>query len=59
MSTKRAAAGAGIGSGPPVLPRTNVSVEHFQILLQRFESLVSSIVALKEEIAIVPGLDEW
>lgn len=33
--------------------------EHLQILLQRFESLLSSIVGLKEEIATVPGMDEW
>lgn len=46
-------------SGPPTLPRVQMPAEHLQILLQRFESLLSSIVGLKEEIAVVPGMDEW
>lgn len=46
-------------SAPPTLPRAQIPVEHLQILLQRFESLLSSIVGLKEEISVVPGMDEW
>ncbi|GAC99091.1 hypothetical protein PHSY_006688 [Pseudozyma hubeiensis SY62] len=46
-------------SAAPTLPRAQIPVEHLQILLQRFESLLSSIVGLKEEISVVPGMDEW
>lgn len=65
MSSKRAgeatatAAVAATTAAPPTLPRAQIPVEHLQILLQRFESLLSSIVGLKEEIAVVPGMDEW
>ncbi|SPO26738.1 uncharacterized protein UTRI_04046_B [Ustilago trichophora] len=59
MASKRAAEAAAAMSGPPTLPRVQVPAEHLQILLQRFESLLSSIVGLKEEIAMVPGMDEW
>ncbi|TKY84845.1 hypothetical protein EX895_005925 [Sporisorium graminicola] len=59
MASKRAAEAAAAVSAPPTLPRVQIPAEHLQILLQRFESLLSSIVGLKEEIAVVPGLDEW
>lgn len=61
-SSKRAAeaaAAAAALSTPPTLSRAQIPVEHLQILLQRFESLLSSIVGLKEEVAVVPGMDEW
>ncbi|SJX63505.1 uncharacterized protein SRS1_14261 [Sporisorium reilianum f. sp. reilianum] len=60
MASKRAAeAAAAAASAPPTLPRVPMPAEHLQILLQRFESLLSSIVGLKQEIAVVPGMDEW
>ncbi|GAC75166.1 hypothetical protein PANT_14c00073 [Moesziomyces antarcticus T-34] len=45
--------------GPATLGKVQMPAEHLQILQQRFESLLSSIVGLKEEIATVPGVDEW
>ena len=59
MASKRAGEATAAMSGPPTLPRVQMPAEHLQILLQRFESLLSSIVGLKEEIAMVPGMDEW
>ncbi|EST04995.1 hypothetical protein PSEUBRA_005798 [Kalmanozyma brasiliensis GHG001] len=59
MASKRAGEAAAAIAGPPTLPRAQIPAEHLQILLQRFESLLSSIVGLKEEIATVPGMDEW
>ncbi|ETS60010.1 hypothetical protein PaG_06001 [Moesziomyces aphidis] len=45
--------------GHATLGKVQMPAEHLQILQQRFESLLSSIVGLKEEIATVPGVDEW
>lgn len=59
MASKRAGEAVAAPAGPPTLPRAQIPAEHLQILLQRFESLLSSIVGLKEEIATVPGMDEW
>lgn len=61
MSSKRANEAAAVAAmaAPPTLPRVQMPAEHLQILQQRFESLLSSIVGLKEEIAMVPGVDEW
>ncbi|SNX84969.1 uncharacterized protein MEPE_03678 [Melanopsichium pennsylvanicum] len=58
MPSKKAAETT-VVAGPPILPRVQMAAEHLQILLQRFESLLGSIVGLKEEIAMVPGVDEW
>ncbi|SPC64263.1 uncharacterized protein UHOD_05081 [Ustilago sp. UG-2017b] len=59
MASKRAGDTMAATAGPPTLPRVQIAAEHLQILQQRFESLLSSIVGLKEEIAMVPGMDEW
>ncbi|KAJ1018897.1 hypothetical protein NDA16_004700 [Ustilago loliicola] len=59
MASKRAGESSVAMLGPPTLPRVQMPAEHLQILQQRFESLLSSIVGLKEEIAMVPGMDEW
>lgn len=59
MASKRAGEPSTTMAGPPTLPKVQIPAEHLQILLQRFESLLSSIVGLKEEIAMVPGMDEW
>ncbi|CDW97875.1 hypothetical protein [Sporisorium scitamineum] len=59
MASKRAAEAAAVVSAAPTLPKVQMPAEHLQILLQRFESLLSSIVGLKQEIAVVPGMDEW
>lgn len=59
MSSKRAGETSAATAGPPTLPRVQMPAEHLQILQQRFESLLSSIVGLKEDIAMVPGMDEW
>ncbi|EPQ26924.1 uncharacterized protein PFL1_05559 [Pseudozyma flocculosa PF-1] len=45
--------------GPPTMPRVQPPIDHLQILLQRFESLISSIVTLREETQMIPGIDEW
>ena len=59
MSVKRDGAVATSAPEATTLAKTQIPAEHLQVLLQRFESLVTSIVALKEEIAMVPGVDEW
>lgn len=45
--------------GPPTLAKVSPPQEHLQMLYQRFESLISSIVTLREEINMIPGVDEW
>lgn len=59
MTSRRAGNAAAVLVGPPTLPKVQMPAEHLQILLQRFESLLSSIVGLKEEVAAIPGVDEW
>ncbi|KAN0065161.1 hypothetical protein ACQY0O_001658 [Thecaphora frezii] len=56
-TAKRAAAPQPVG--PPAMSRVLPPMDHLQILLQRFESLISSIVTLREETQMIPGIDEW